>query len=155
LFRTRGEANQAFYRAKILLEAWEGALRVRGHSEAQLCGAYLPAVKLHLRQAYGWFLLHVSGVDQVALPRLPCSTEDLPAPEPGKQWAPELREFQLLERDGWICELLQDDLPRATTAELPGILGSDRSSQDRGSAARWVQSLGDLMLRMDDSLAEC
>ena len=70
--RTRGAANQSLYRARLLLAAWD---RARGEPvpEAQLQGAFYPAVRLHLRQAYGWFLLAVSGVAEASAADAPAA----------------------------------------------------------------------------------
>lgn len=158
--RTRGAANRSLYRARILLEGWareEEAARVLS---GQLLGAYLPAVRAHLLEAYGWFLLSVSGLEDAARSSLPRAVADLPSPEPGRERPPELREFALLEQDGWLAELLDDAL--AASADDPvqasrarDLLGSDRQGVSLERSQVWLASLGEIMQRMDDSLAEC
>lgn len=120
--------------------------------------AFLPAVKLHLGQAYGWFLLSVSGVEESALNRPPGKVADLPAPAMGQMHAPELAEFSQLEIDGWLADMLNDTElgnPAAQLASGDGLLVSDRQSPGCAVAAGWASSLGEIMARMDDSLAEC
>lgn len=153
--RTRAEANQALYLARILLGAWDQA-RESGQPEAQLLGAFLPAVRLHLGQAYGWFLLSVSGVSEASGAALPRSTAALAPPEPGRSPAPELRELAQLEQSGWIADMLADASPSPGPASSPPLLlGSDRQQPGYAVAAAWAAALEDMMLRMDDSLAEC
>jgi len=116
----------------------------------------MPALRLHLGDAYGWFLLSVSGVEDASPGMRPRSVADLPAPEPGRARPPELAEFSQLEADGWLADMLAGDASEHTR---PGgaatLLGSDRSAPDYALAARWVQALEAIMARMDDSLAEC
>ena len=57
----RANANQALYLAKILLGAWRRDSDAAEVADATLRQAYLPAVRTHLVQAYGWFLLEVRG----------------------------------------------------------------------------------------------
>jgi hypothetical protein len=157
--RTRGAANRSLYRARILLESWSREEEGGRVPSQQLLGAFLPAVRAHLLEAYGWFLLAVSGRDDAPRASLPTVVADLPAPEPGRELPPELREFALLERDGWLAELLDDAL--AASADEPGaapgsaVLGSDRPRLSLAAARVWLRELTATMQRMDDSLAEC
>ena len=157
--RTRGAANRSLYRARILLESWSREEADGPVPAQQLLGAFLPAVRSHLREGYGWFLLAVSGLDDAPRASLPAAVADLPAPEPGRERPPELREFALLERDGWLAELLDDAL--AAAADEPaagprsGVLGSDRPRVSLATAQGWFRELSATMQRMDDSLAEC
>jgi hypothetical protein len=122
--------------------------------------AFLPAVRLHLGIAYGWFLLAVSGVEEASSASRPDCVADLPSPEAGRALPPELQEFSLLESDGWVAEMLSgggDDtrssLPRSPAGGT--LLVSDRAAPDFALAMRWAESLETIMIRMDDSLAEC
>ncbi|WOJ94244.1 hypothetical protein R0135_03530 [Congregibacter variabilis] len=159
--RTRGEANRALYRARILLEAWD-RLRVEArHAESVLIGAFVPAVRLHLRDAYGWFLLSVSGVDDSLAADLPGSTRDLPAPPAGKALIPELAEFSQLENTGWLAQLLAgepeagyDGPVAAGRGASQGLLVSDREPLGYAVVLAWADALTAIMSRMDDSLAE-
>ena len=154
--RTRGEANQALYRAQVLLACWDGERAEGRRPQSVLREAFMPALRLHLGEAYGWFLLSVSGVEDAGPGMRPRRVADLPAPEPGRARPPELAEFSLLETDGWIADMLAGDVPEHSDARgAATLLGSDRSAPDYAIAARWVQSLEAIMARMDDSLAEC
>jgi len=158
--RTRGAANRSLYRARILLESWkreETEERVPAHD---LLGAFLPAVRAHLLEGYGWFLLAVSGRDDAAGEQVPSVVADLPAPEPGRERPPELREFARLEQQGWLAELLDSALASTVDAATAGagsnsLLGSDRPRASRAQAQVWLRELTATMQRMDDSLAEC
>jgi hypothetical protein len=69
---------------------------------------------------------------------------------------PELREFALLERDGWLGALLQaDELACLGQAGGHPLLASDRARPDRATLSAWLESLAALMARMGDSLDEC
>jgi len=154
---SRGAANGALYRARILLETWESARETQRHPEAYLAAAFLPAVRDQLIQAYGWFLLAVAGIDEVPGGRPPRSTRDLPALEPGKALPPEVREFALLEDEGWVGELLAErDVSPAPRARVPAaVLTSDTALPGPSVVGRWADRLAATMERMDDSLAEC
>lgn len=153
--RTRGAANQSLYLARIVLAGWD-AERDRGrYPDATVTAAYWPAVCRHLWDGYGWFLLAVSGVADASSDELPATTADLQTPEAGRARPPELREFELLERDGWLSELLAADVqPGASGRSASGVIGSDRGAPAFALAARWVALLEQTMQRMDDFLAE-
>lgn len=150
-------ANQSLYRARIVLAAWDSQRNDNARPSQHLIEAFLPAVRLHLRDAYGWFLLSVSGMEEGGAQRPVESVQALPTPEAGRMQAPELAEFAKLEAKGWIGEMLQDDVaPVQATARAPAnLLVSDRRAPDLAVAERWADSLDALMTRMDDSLAEC
>ena len=149
----RGLANRALYQAQILLDAWAAAAGSSADPKA-LDTAFLDAVRHQLRFAYGWYLLAIVGADGEAdARRLPSCVDDLPAPEPGRALAPEIREFAQLEREGWLCDLLTAP---ATVAPAPrGALATDRAVFDRVAVQDCLQALRSTMLRMDDSLNEC
>jgi hypothetical protein len=157
LSANRGYANQALFQARVLLDVWAATAAEPPRSAAVLEASFAPAVLLHLRRAYGWFLLTISGSGEVREPReLPASVEELPAPPPGRVAPPELREFALLERDGWLGALLQaDELACLGQAGGHPLLASDRARPDRATLSAWLESLAALMARMGDSLDEC
>lgn len=156
---SRGAANAALYRAQTLLTAWEHSLTASQHSEAHLGEAFLPGVRDHLLQAYGWFLLAVVGIDDVGSGPPPSSTAGVPDVEPGKALPPELREFRILEEEGWIGDLLaaapssKSDL--GVVQASPDLLGSSRTAPGLAVARAWATKLETTMQRMDDLLAEC
>jgi hypothetical protein len=138
-----------------LLTGWD-AERERGRfPDATVTAAYLPAVCRHLRDAYGWFLLAVCGIADAPAEAPPETTAELAAPESGRERPPELREFELLERDGWLADLLAADLhPGPVTGGEAGVIGSDRGAPGYALVARWASRLEETMQRMDDLLAE-
>ena len=121
--------------------------------------AFLPAVRLHLLESYGWFLLAVSGVEEAPPARRPERVADLPTPEPGRALPPELQEFGLLESSGWLGDMLAADVSADSGLAAPraggALIGSDADAPDFARAAAWAGALEGTMARMDDSLAEC
>ena len=119
---SRGRANHSLYLGKILLAAWRRETSNEVLPARVICQAYHPAVRLHLLDAYGWFLLDITGATE--LPQgPPHSCEELPDPPAGKAVPGEIREFRRLEREGWLAELLQEtvDAPApAAWAQLSG-----------------------------------
>ncbi|MFT4769837.1 MAG: hypothetical protein ACI8RN_002991 [Glaciecola sp.] len=131
------------------------------HAELALLGGFVPAVRLHLVEAYGWFLLSVSGVDDSLATDLPRSTRDLCGPEAGLARIPEIAEFAQLENSGWLSQLLMDETDEspgniATLPTGPGqsLLVSDRQPPGYAVVLAWADALAVIMTRMDDSLAE-
>ena len=152
----RGLANEALYRARIILDAWESALEAGSGNSAQVSGAFRPAAALHLQRAYGWCLLAVAGRDPQPDPeQLPRRAADVPAPPAGREVAPELREFELLEREGWLADMLAADGLATRESGDRGLLGSDRQPAGPGEFERWRGRLEATISRMDDLLAEC
>jgi len=158
----------------ILLEACDVLRTDSHHAVADFIDIFLAAVRAHFLEAYGWFLLAVSGVDDADPGSLPQSTRDLPSPEPGRALMPEIAEFAQLESSGWIAQLIEAsaddshlgqasknshagaagrDTPSSFGAQ--GLLVSDREPLGFAVAQAWADSLNSTMARMDDSLAEC
>lgn len=152
----RGRANQALYLARILLDGWNKALAEQDLPAGVLSQAYLPAVRQHLRDAYGWFLLAI--VQSESLPTLPpAHTGELPPVPEGKVLPGEIRELSRLEYAGWLSELLRSPPPpdAAGTARQRGNLAVAAPAVDGpGTAAAWLEQLGALFERMGDSLDE-
>ena len=148
----RGQANHALYLAGILIDAWRRDLEAESVATVTLTQAYLPAVRSHLTRAYGWFLLEITRPG--ALPENPpvCLAE-LPEIVDGKAVPGEILEFQRLEADGWIGEMLSADTssaPRSSTGNL--AMSAPASGPDQ--AAQWQGQLQSLFDRMGDSLDE-
>ena len=155
---SRGAANAALYRARTLLSAWSHARERQSAPDEHLTETFLPGVREHLTQAYGCFLLAAAGIDDMSGRRPPRSTQDVPAVEPGKALPPELREFQLLEEEGWVGEMLtlvESGSAGGAVASGPDLLGTDRTGPGYAVAQRWAERLTSTMQRMDDFLAEC
>jgi hypothetical protein len=156
---SRGAANAALYRAQTLLAAWERLLVESPEAEEHLRATFLPGVREHLLHAYGWFLLAVAGVEDTGSRTPPRSTAEVPDVEPGKALPPELREFRILEEEGWVGDLITAE-PLAAPANVvrsssADLLGSSRTAPGLAVAGTWAQRLETTMQRMDDLLAEC
>lgn len=132
----------------------------RVHAELVLIGAFLPAVRRHLLDAYSWFLLSVSGVEDSHAADLPRRTRDLPAPPAGRALIPEIAEFAQLESSGWLAQLLavESEEHGGPVAADPkpeqNLLVSDRQPLGYAVVHAWTDALTAIMSRMDDSLAE-
>ena len=150
----RSQANHKLYLAKIQFDAWRQALAAQQVAATTLNQAFLPAVREHLRGAYGWFLLAVSGLEDTGS-RPPRQCADLPPVPEGKAVPGEIREFRQLEASGWLADLLGDPSVVADTARSAGNLASAVSGvPDTAQAAAWIDQLEALFSRMSDSLDE-
>ena len=150
----RGLANHSLYMARLLLDAW-GTRAAQGDLDSRvLAAAFAPAVRLHLLDAYGWFMLAL--LRAVPLPELPPhSVTDLPGRKPGIAEPPEINEFRDLERGDWIARL---------QAPLPRGVGQRAQRQSLASSAdrphiqeyeEWHGHFSGLFARMSVSLDEC
>ena len=151
----RGQANHELYLARILLSSWRKALAAEDDPALALGQAFLPGIRGHLINAYGWFLLEISGTK--SLPSQPprnCS--ELPEPEPGKAVAGEIQEFRQLEQGGWLAAMLAVDgeLATATVRSRSNLASPAPDLPDPESAPPWLAQLNRLFARMSDSLDE-
>lgn len=151
----RARANHKLYLAKIQLQAWHNALATQQVAATTLAQAFLPAVRMHLLDAYGWFLLAVSGED--TLPeRPPHSTAELPPVSQGRAVCGEVLEFRQLEQGGWLAELLLEADDITSGPRSAGNLASAGASVVGPEVAgQWLEQLAGLFGRMGDSLDEC
>ncbi|TDG13759.1 hypothetical protein E2F43_09590 [Seongchinamella unica] len=148
----RGQANHALYLAKILLAAWRRELAAESISAVTLAQAYLPGVRGHLGHAYGWFLLEI--IRPGALPEQPpASLAELPEIAEGKAVPGEIVEFQRLEAEGWIGDMLAGESVAGPTASA-GNLATTAPAAGPEQAEQWVLQLQSLFDRMGDSLDE-
>ncbi len=156
----RSRANHKLYLARLLLDAWREGLSREQVPAAVLDQAYSGAVREHLVQAYGWFLLELCRTAD--LPQHPPrNCAQLPPPPEGKAVPGEVREFEQLERDGWLGELLaeRDEWSRAAgrggsrglATNLASPAAETQGVTELGHAADQLASLFD---RMGDSLDE-
>ncbi len=148
----RGQANHALYLARILLAAWQRDLESEAVAVTALTQSYLPAVRLHLANAYGWFLLEITRPG--GLPESPPQcTADLPGVTEGKALPGEIREFEQLEQSGWIGEMLAGESSRGSSSSVGNLaVAAPAAGPEQG--ARWAGQLQDLFDRMGDSLDE-
>lgn len=155
--RTRGKANESLHFARVLLRAWDVSREHSADSPRAVRAAFMPAVKLHLEHAYGWFLMAVSGEDTTNEPTPPFRVASLRPPPAGRMAAPELSEFALLEASGWIGDMLSPDLESSSSlaGSASSLLVSDQGPADYPLALDWASRLEGIMARIDDSMAEC
>ena len=140
--------------ARLLLGAWRDQLSRGGAESNILEAAFGPAVRLHLLNAYGWFLLAV--VRLTPLPEQPPhSTFDLPQLGLGIAEPSEIAEYRELERHGWLAGL--QALPeRGVERPLPP--GRLASTVGRPQVEDYLTSCGELealISRMSTGLDEC
>ena len=150
----RAQANHKLFLAKIQLAAWRQAMAAQDIPAIVLTQAFLPAVRDHLMQAYGYFLLAVSGIEQVP-GRPPAGCGELPDIARGQAISGEIREFEQLEKDGWLAQLLAEPDDAVQSVRAAGNLAvASPLSADSGSVQQWVDHLEALFARMSDSLDE-
>jgi hypothetical protein len=151
---SRARANHDLYLAKIQLAGWRQALAEQDIPAVTLTQAYLPAVREHVLGAYGWFLLEVSGSEQPG-GNPPRGCAGLPDIAAGRAVPGEIREFQQLESDGWLSELLSEGDVAGRAAPLRGNLAvAAPESASCEQAQQWINHLQALFDRMSDSLDE-
>jgi hypothetical protein len=150
----RALANHKLYLAKIQLASWRQALAAESVAATTLSQAFLPAVRAHLLDAYGWFLLEVTGSEQ-ATERPPQCCADLPDTAIGKALPGEIHEFRHLETEGWLGQLLAEPALQQSAVRSAGNLVADASELPAWEQAQsWIEQLALLFERMSDSLDE-
>ena len=150
----RAQANQGLYLAKIQLSGWRQVLAAQDIPAVTLTQAFLPAVREHLLVAYGWFLLELSGSEQLT-GKPPRGCAGLPAVAAGKAVPGEIREFQQLESEGWLAELLAEHDVPVRAAPLQGNLTVPSPElANCEQVQQWIDKLEALFDRMSDSLDE-
>ena len=155
---SRARANHALYLARIQIAAWQeqvGREQIRGGTLAQ---AFLPAVGNHLQSAYGYFLLTLIGAAETEH-SLPTSASDLPEIPRGKMLPPEIAEFQILEQEGWLTDMLAfaDSNIAIRTSRVvvaPELSLTPAAAASPEQALVWCDALQTLFDRMSDSLDE-
>lgn len=151
---SRGLANQTLYLARIQLAAWQRALDEQVIPVRTLAQAFAPAVRSHLLDAYGWFLLTIIGVPDIPS-RPPSCCAELPPVPVGKSLPGEIHELVQVERGGWIGEMQAELPPPAVGAVSPGnLLACGPELPDLATMTAWANALEALFDRMGDSLDE-
>ncbi|TXS92976.1 hypothetical protein FV139_13560 [Parahaliea maris] len=151
----RGLANHHLYLARLVLAAWQRDSSAGVVPASTLAAAFGSGCHQHLLRAYGWFLLAVSAPGELpAAP--PTRVADLAPPPEGKAVAGEIREFEQLERSGWLADMLGWECPApGATRRSPGNLASTvEQATGPGEFAGWVDSLESRFARMADSMDE-
>ncbi|EED35070.1 hypothetical protein NOR51B_1012 [Luminiphilus syltensis NOR5-1B] len=139
--------------ASLLLDAWEGAPEHLMAGSSAIDAAYAPAVRLHLLDAYGWFLLAVQRISP--LPGTPPQGVDqLPDRAAGIGRPGEIEEYRRLEREGWLSRLCAP-LPAGMPARRrPGSLAVSNDYLDIAACRECKDHFEALFARMSDSLDE-
>ncbi|MDO8862412.1 hypothetical protein Q6D67_11940 [Haliea sp. E1-2-M8] len=150
----RGQANHRLYLARLLLAAWRRDLAAEDIPASVLAQAFGPAVRSHLLDAYGWFLLDLQQPAQLpATP--PHSVTALPPVAPGKAVPAEIAEFAQLEQQGWLAELLQEPGAEQHRRSAASLAAPAAHLLDPDSLQAQAQLLDDAFARMGDFLDEC
>ena len=127
----RGLANHSLYLARIQLAAWSAELEREIIPAATLAQAFAPAACDHLKRAYGWFLLTLSGHSDTSIAPPRCCSE-LPEIATGKALPAEIKEFAQLEQAGWLAELLSFQITAPSQHRpVPGHRGNLDSADIR------------------------
>lgn len=151
----RGLANRKLYHASILIRMLGpelGREDLPAHIVLEAVGL---AVRQHLLEAYGWFLLELAGVDEpagappagvAALQRQYTLDEPLRG---------ELVELLQLEKQGWLAELLSHPQPGGgIAARDPDRLAVVEQSWSEDLLRNWHDRLSDLIDRLGHGLDE-
>jgi hypothetical protein len=149
----RGLANHALYMAKLLLEAWQRDLARKDCVTGAIDAAFAPAVRGHLLDAYGWFLIAMMRITQLP-EQPPHRVADLPKVGPGIAVPGEVLEYEGLEADGWLARL-QAPLPQGLPKRPKGpVLASAGVYPNITDYREWADTCERLFDRMSDSLDE-
>jgi hypothetical protein len=149
----RSQANHSLYLARIVSSAWRQAIDSEQIPVVTLAQAFDPAVRGHLVAAYGWFLLEITRPDPAPeLPPRSCS--ELGVPAQGRVHPGEIREFQRLEADGWLRDLLRPQAGAAGRVGQSGNLAVAAAGPGPREFEAWGDTLQGFFERMSDSLDE-
>ena len=153
----RGRANRKLYHAAIVLHMAETEL-AREHYPAKIVlDAAAPAIRLHLLEAFGWFLLELADVqDLPAQP--PASMAELAAQFPLKEpLRGELIEIRNLEHTGWLAALQAPPPDAGSTQTAPGganLLVLAEQAWSIEQLRQWYAALDALIERLGHGLDE-
>ncbi len=161
----RGRANRKLYHAAILTRMLEAELAQEQYPASVVLEAAGPAIRGHLLDAYGWFLLELAEV--IALPeRPPHSVAELAEPADGQavELAPdsdwmrgELIELKRLEQSGWLAAL-QAPVPTMGSAtpgfQADNLLAVTAQEWSLEQLRQWHKELEALIDRLSHGLDE-
>ena len=146
-------ANHSMYMASIVLDVWGRSESDGAYQANALKAAFAPAVKLHLLDAYGWFLLALRRETQLPS-KPPHSTLDLSTLPAGIEQPPEVKELQLLEQSGWL-KALMSPIPLGMPArQASNVLVSEGVYPDLAKMKEWRDALESLLQRQADAIEE-
>jgi hypothetical protein len=149
----RALANHRLYLAGIVLDSWAAALARQEIAASTLAQAFYGGAREHLVAAYGWFLVEITGAPLPAEP--PRSCTELPALVEGKAIPGEIREFQQLERRGWLAQMLAPGSTEIPASRQPNSLAvASNDLPDPNQVILWLRQLEATFDRMSDSLDE-
>ncbi len=150
----RGQANHHLYLARLLVAAWRRDLAAEDIPASVLAQAFGPAVRGHLLDAYGWFLLDLQKPAQ--LPEVPPHrVAALPPVAPGKALPAEIEEFARLEREGWLAELVREPGSATPRRSDTNLAAQVVDVLDPDSLETQARHLDNAFARMGDFLDEC
>jgi hypothetical protein len=149
----RGLANHSLYMARLLAGQWRASLAGQAAPEQAMNAAFAPALQLHLRNAYGWFLL--ATIRATALPDTPPHRiGELPELSRGIVEPGELEECRQLELGGWLAQL-QAPIPAGLPPKTGDrVLASSGSYPQLEDFEHWITALDALFDRLGESLDE-
>ena len=146
-------ANHSMYMASIVLDVWGRSQNDGEYQANALKAAFAPAVKLHLLDAYGWFLLALRRETQLPS-KPPHSTLDLSTLPAGIEQPPEVKELQLLEQSGWL-KALMSPIPLGMPArQASNVVVSEGVYPDLAKMKEWRDALESLLQRQADAIEE-
>ena len=150
----RGRANEKLYHAAILMRMLSAELAREELPARVVLEAAGLAVRQHLLDAYGWFLLELAGVsDFPAQP--PHSVDSLQASyglaEPLRG---ELVELRVAEREGWLGQLQAVPGGRPAVTGGGNLLPVAEQSWSEEQLRGWHDLLADLIDRLGHGLDE-
>lgn len=156
----RGLANRKLYHAAILLRMLAAELEREELPANVVLEAVGLAVREHLLEAYGWFLLELAGVEEPGGPPergAPPRGVDALVREYGlaEPLRGELVELAQLERRGWLGELLA--VPAAVSTGVrsgPDQLQVVEQGWSLQQLRAWHDGLADIIDRMAHGLDE-
>ncbi len=150
----RSLANQKLYHAIILIRMLDAELAREELPAARVLEAVGLAVRRHLLEAYGWFLLELAEINDLPTepPLAIAELEqryDLPEPRRG-----ELVELAQLEREGWLAALQAPPQPTRSSAASANLLAVAEQPWSQEGLRQWHDLLADLIDRMSHGLDE-
>ncbi len=150
----RSLANQKLYHAAILIRMLGAELAREELPAARVLEAVGLAVRRHLLEAYGWFLLELAEVSE--LPAEPPTSIDQLESRYGRSnpRRGELVELARLEGEGWLAALLAPPERTRSVASSGNLLAVAEQSWSQAELSQWHDSLADLIDQMGHGLDE-